>query len=178
MCRSLPALLACFALFSPLVAQPKPEQTPEQQFAMIQAIAPAVVTVEYTLRYDNGEPPRLAYRELMGGRYEEAGAQIVGQERPLEVFSYLIGQDLVISEEAPIHERFIEKIDVRYGDDVVAATPIAWATQRHAAYLKLQRPLKGAKPLNFRADLPGPYTGLVAGAPLGSTTTASRGIAM
>lgn len=161
----LPIVSIALMLMSPVLAEePKPPTTPEQQFAQIRAIADSVVTVEYTLRYDNGEPPRLGYRELAGAQSGEAGAQIVAEERPLEVFSYLIGDDLVISEEAPVHERFIEKIEVRFGDDLVPAAPVAWATTRHASYLKLQRPLKGAKPLSFDAELPGPYTGLVAGA--------------
>src|SRR5688500_15326585 len=120
--------LALILLAAPVLAQEAkpavpPPVDPAQQVAQLKALAESVVTVEYTLRYDNGLPPRgVGFEDREGGRgFVDVGEGLVRQERPMEVYSYLIADDLVISEEVPVHERFIEKIEVRFRDQVVAA---------------------------------------------------------
>lgn len=144
-------------------AQEKATDTIEIQRKLAAGLTPSVVTVEYTLKYDKGEPP---HGGLGAGSDPDAPSitleGFVEQERAIQVGSYLIGPDLVISEELPLHERFIEKIEVRFKDQVVAAKPVAWAMNAHAVYLRLEKPLAGAEPIRFDATAAGPYMALMA----------------
>jgi serine protease Do len=134
--------------------------------AEFQAVAgtasPSLVRVEFTLRYDKGEPPRaggwtgggaFSSREHMG--FDPEGA--LAEERPMEVGGFLVSPTKVILPDPMIHPRFVESIAVRFGADVVKAKPVAYPKNQSALILELERPLKEAKPLAFDAKRKGPY---------------------
>jgi hypothetical protein len=129
---------------------------PEQRAAVASALAPSLVRVEYTLRYDKGEAPQAS------GRYSSFNAvMLINEERPLEMSGFLVGPTQVVTTDPVIHPRFIEKIKVRQGPEVVSAKAAAYAKTRSAIVLDLERPLKGAKPLVFDAGKKGPYLSVV-----------------
>jgi hypothetical protein len=56
-----------------------------------------------------------------------------------------------------MHPRFIKDISVRFGDQLVKAKPAGYAINQAAMLLKLEKPLKGAKPLDFDPAKKPPY---------------------
>lgn len=121
----------------------------ESNKAIIEAVSPALVHVEYTLQYDKGEAPRGG----VWGTYDD----LIREERPKELPGLLLAGDKVLTADLMIHPRFIKGIAVRFGDSVIPAEPDACAVDRNAVILKLAAPLVGAKPLEFDAKRAGPY---------------------
>ena len=126
--------------------------TSEKLLAVIDAARPGLVRVEYTLQFDKGEAPR-----FYGGTRSSYGATVIEQERPLETNGFLVGDNKVLLGDLMIHPRFVKSIAVRFGEDVVEATPSGYAARHDAIFLDLARPLKGASPLVFDASGEGPY---------------------
>ena len=116
----------------------------EREAAVARALAPSLVRVEYTLRFDRGEQP-------------QTGQAALEEERPLEAAGFLVAPDEVVTADLGIHPRFVERVAVRLGDDVVAARPAAWARATEATLLRLERPLATGRPLVFDAGRPPPY---------------------
>ena len=116
----------------------------EKQAALGKRLAASLVRVQYTLRYDRGEAP-------------EAGEQALEEERPLEDAGFLVSPTEVVTEDHGIHPRFVERVVVRQGDDVVPARVAGWAKDRLAVILRLERPLAAGKPLVFDAARKPPY---------------------
>ena len=155
--------VAAIALAAGCAATTPPTTLEEEtdQLAIARRVQPSLVRVEYTLRYDKGEPPR-ALGNARGGRrywygsYRDAQS-LVRQERPLEACGFLVAPDRVFTEDPEMEPRFIERIEVRYEGDRVAARPAAWPTDRDGLILALDRTPKGAKPLQFDATAEEPY---------------------
>lgn len=130
--------------------------------AAIDAVRPACVRIEYTLRYDNGEAPQSrGWRERCPncGGYHGGGSgeQYVKQKRPKVVGGFLLSSRVVLSVDPQIHPRFIERIAVRAGEQLVPATISAYPTKQNGVLLELEEPLTTAQPLAFDASAPGPY---------------------
>jgi len=143
-------------------AEPSDELTDEAKAAILQKIAPAAGSVEFTLRFDKGEPPRRGAGAAGGGRYEGryyggSLAYLVEQERPLELPAYLIAPQRVLVPDAEIHPRFIRAIHVRFGTQRIAAKPAAYAMDADVTLLELTEPVKDAQPLSFDGQAEGPY---------------------
>jgi hypothetical protein len=131
------------------------------QAAIAEAVAPSLVRVEYTLRYDKGEDPRVG-AWLNGDcpthiHDSVQPADIVDEERPMEIPGFLVAANQVVALDPLIHPRFVESIAVRYKGDVVKARPVAYGKDQAAVFLELERPLKDAKPLKFDDKRTGPY---------------------
>ncbi len=122
--------------------KPVEKQLEEKSLAAAAAAAPSLVRVEYTLQYDKGQ----AHNE-----------EYIAQERPMEEAGFLLAPDKVLTGDLMVHPRFIKEIHVRFGEQVVKATPAAWATAQAGMLLTLESPLKDAKPLAFDATKKGPY---------------------
>jgi len=147
----------------------------KDNLAIIQAVTPSIVHVEYTLQYDRGEAPR-------GGAWGSFD-QYVREERPREVPGLLLAADKVIAPDLMVHPRFVKGVAVRFGRDLVDARITAYAIDRNAVVLTLARPLKGAQPVAFHPDAKGPYRSVshslrdeqwitnVRGAPVGVTVS-------
>ncbi len=125
--------------------------TSSERAAIAQATAPSLARVEYTVQYDQGEPPT-------GSGYQagELGGFVL-QERPMELPGYVLSPTLVVCPDPIIHPRFVKSINVRYGDQLVPADPSAYAKDQNALFLQLTQPLKDAKPLVFDANAKPPY---------------------
>lgn len=135
--------------------------TPADEVAIIKAVSPSLVRVEYTLRFDKGESPRVrgwAKRCPNCGSYHGvSGEETISEERPLEVPGLLLAPDKVLTADLMTHPRFIKSIAVRAGEELVPALPAAYGTGQNATFLKLAKPLTHAKPLEFDAEAAGPY---------------------
>ena len=136
----------------------------EGGLAIINAVSPSIAHVEYTLQYDKGEGPNLQGRFGMPrfgfggprGYYGETN-QYIKEERPMESQGFLVGPTKVVVSDLMVHPRFIKKIEVRFGEDLVAAKTAAYAKDRPAMMLELARPFKGAEPMKFNAKAERPY---------------------
>lgn len=121
----------------------------------------SLVRVEYTLKYDGGQPPRTpgwAERCPGCGRYHiQPGREYVDDERPMEAAGYLVSPTRVVTGDLFLQSRFIDSIQVRFGDDVVNARPVAHAIDHYAMMLELDEPLTGAQTLSFTTDAGSPY---------------------
>jgi hypothetical protein len=107
-------------------------------------VAPALVRVQYTVKWDKGEMP------WSGSRFHGDDArEVLQQERPMEAQGYLVGETTVLTHHPYIHPRFLEKIEVRWGDTVVGATYGAYALEQDAVLLTLEKPIDGTRPLTF-----------------------------
>ncbi len=141
------------------MAQEQPESLSDAE--IIERIAGSIVIVEHTFRYDNGEapapePPGMAYRSAEA-EMESEWATYITQERPAERQGFLIAPDLVLTVDPLVHPRFVERIEVRAGDQRVRAVPDAYALAENAMLLRLDGELEGVAPLEFDASAPGPY---------------------
>jgi S1-C subfamily serine protease len=157
---------------------------PAEFAAAAKAVAPSLVRVELTLRYDKGEAPRAAGAVHSGGRFAFAGRSsmdaegVVREERPMELAGFLIGPTTVCAADPMIHPRFLESAAVRYGDDVVKARLSGYVKDQPAIFLELERPLKDAKPLGFDPKKKGPYLAVSYGIEDGAWTISVDGMPM
>jgi len=115
----------------------------DRSVAVAGAVAPSVVRVQITLRYDKGEEPEAGQG---GTRYFP---DLVREERPFELRGFVVSPTQVVAPDPMIHPRFVEAVAVRQGDDVVKARLAAYAVARNLMVLELERPLKVARPLVF-----------------------------
>ena len=104
-------------------------------------VAPSVVRVQLTLRYDKGEEPEGGGSGYLAGPLRE--------ERPFELAGFVVSPTQVVAPDPLIHPRFVQALAVRQGDDVVKAKPAAYGVAHSLMVLELERPLKGARPLVF-----------------------------
>ncbi len=121
---------------------------------MIKQVQPSLVRVEYTLRFDKGEAPEVAgwgQRCPSCGQIHGYGdaSQLIRQERPLEVAGFVLSADKVITPDIMVHPRFVEKIRVRFQDELIEAKPAAYPYEQSAVILQLDKPLQKARPIAF-----------------------------
>jgi hypothetical protein len=139
------------------------------RLAWLERLAPARVKVAYTLRYHKGEPPEVPglitrcpnCGEYHGGLDDE----LVEQERPLDIAGWLVAPDRVVIPDPQVSSAFIGAITVSAGGSTVGAVEAAYGLDRNALILKLDAPLKNAKPLVFDG-VAGDRLFLAAAAPL------------
>src|SRR5690606_40501685 len=116
--------------------------------------------VEYTLRYDKGEPPRTSgwtERCPSCGQYHYSSSEnYVKEERPYEIGGLLISPTHVLTKDPILHPRFLKSIAVRAGDTVVEAKIARFLKDQPGIILELSQPIEGATPLAF-ADKPEPH---------------------
>jgi hypothetical protein len=103
-------------------------------------LRPSFVTVEYTLRFDKGEEPRTV-TGWTGG--------LAAEERPLEMAGIVVAPDRVVTMDPMYHPRFVERVEVRFGNRRVAASAVAHLTRGNGVVLALQEPLPGIEPIEF-----------------------------
>lgn len=155
--------LAALSMTASVTRADDAEPSPQDLVAIANAIAPSLVRVEYTLQYDKGESPggEVSYyrgsAEQWVGRSGESWEEAIQEERPAERAGYLIAANRVLTADPMLHARFIKDISVRAGDQLVKATPVAYAKMQNAWILELAEPLKTAKPMTFDSKLAGPY---------------------
>ncbi|MCX5684574.1 MAG: hypothetical protein NT049_12920 [Planctomycetota bacterium] len=93
------------------------EPTPAEQAAVAEAVAPSLVRVEYTLRYDKGEEPRAAAwfqgEDAAHSHGSLQAGDVVNEERPMELPGFLVAANQVVSLDPMIHPRFVESVAVR-----------------------------------------------------------------
>ena len=123
----------------------------DRSLAVAEAVAPSVVRVQLTLRYDKGEDP---------GNW---GSEPLREERPLEIPGFVVSPTQVVASDPLIHPRFVESVAVRQGDNVVKAKPAAYAVACNLMVLELERPLKSARPLVFDGRRRPPFMAVTAG---------------
>lgn len=119
-----------------------------QRLAVAEAIEESYAVVEITLRQDKGEQP---YAGGYGYHYGGLG-EYLEQERPMELPALVLAPGLVMADDPRIHPRFIESIEVRYGEQRVSAQPESYAPDADACFYRLAKPLAEAKPLAFDAN--------------------------
>jgi serine protease Do len=133
----------------------------DEQMAVAAKLGPSLVRVEYTMKFDKGEPPA-------------SGEGFFREERPVEVPGFLVSPTQVLTPDRIDYPRFIESVTVRLGDDVVKAHVAAFAADHQAYLLELDRPLKDSKPLAVDASKDGPYLAVTCGEGAGAWTTQTQ----
>ena len=131
------------------------------------AVAPSLVRVEYTLKYDKGDSPggggQAAWmRSIMGAMHDEDAdsaeyEELIREERPLSRAGFLLGDGRVVTADPLLHPRFIGAISVRFNDKAQPAAIDAYAKSQGAIFLRPAGALAGAKPLAFDAKLAEPF---------------------
>jgi len=174
------------AIADPTASESSADETDRIDMAKIaEAVAPSLVRVEYTLKYDKGEEPSDSgwrYRCPNCGRFHGVSeAATVKEERPFETEGFLISPTRLLVPDMLTHRRFVESIAVRHGDELRQAKVVGWAVRDTAQLLEIDKPLDGAKPFEFSPDLKGPYYTItyarqgglwtIAAAPLGKTVS-------
>jgi serine protease Do len=148
-CTMILALLASSVFAAPGEKKAPPAMSNKDKLAVIDAVRPSFVHVEYTMKFDKGEEPR-------GGSWGSF-ARYIKQERPMETSGLLIDAKTVIVDDLMMHPRFMKSISVVYRGGRTSAKVSGFAMKQNVMYLELDKPLKGAKPAKFDASLPGPY---------------------
>ncbi len=141
----------------------------QEQVTLAQSAAPAMVIVEYTLRYDKGEAPQgvsMAEEERNPYRYQSNDlTEVIKDERPFEQAGYLADATHVVTRDLQMDPRFIKSIAVRrYGAAAAdpstqraTATISAYPQQHNAVILTLDKALPGASVPAFAPQTAGPY---------------------
>lgn len=138
------------------------EIDPAKQVEIIKAVSSGLVTVEYTLCYDKGQPPAgadVTYICPNCGRphTRRVGEQLIKDERPLEEAGFLISPTMVVTRDIILHPRFIKAIRVRSGDQTVDTRITSYAVDNNAVFLELDSVLDGAKLISFDTSGDEPY---------------------
>lgn len=166
--NSLQRVLKLIALISvvPLAVADDQEDRPAaaELAKLAEQLADSFVIVEYTVRSDKGETPgsnwtgftRISTGPSFGMGFSNWG-QLIKQERPGELTGYLLPDDRVVTSDPMLHPRFIERIAVRAGDQLVDAEIEAYGRDRDIVFLRLSEPIRARKPLAFNTGRPGPY---------------------
>jgi len=132
------------------------DDDPRRGMEMVESVRHGLVRVEHHLRQHQGERPESFVSgdpfSIGGGGARENADALIGDERPLEGGGYLLEPTLVMTMDIGLHDRFVDRIRVRFGNDVVDATIESWAVDDVAIFLRLARPLEGAEPLAFAAE--------------------------
>ncbi len=133
--------------------------------AMVEAVRPGLVQVEYTLQYDKGEEPTntgWGHRCANCGGFHSyfEGESLIKQKRPAVLCGYLLTETKVLLDDPIIHPRFIKSIEVRIGNRLIKAKPAAYFKNENGLILELAEPATDCKPLVFDPSKPGPYYGV------------------
>jgi hypothetical protein len=158
MLASLALLLGANALAadSGPAAQPK---TPPAD--ILRKVAPSIVRVEYTLRYDNGEaPPEVGSYSGFARLMRTMPNDYVDEQRPLVELGLVLAPDLVLTPDLALEPRFILRTVIRSGDTVVDAAPAGYARERRGMFLRPASPLPDAHPLQFATEAAEPAFGV------------------
>jgi serine protease Do len=173
-------LLACAGFASAhayaQAEQPSPADKAEPQAVakVAAAVAPSLVRVQYTLRYDKGEEPRslsgLVFRAsprgIGTGPYRSAQwDQFIADEQPFETFGIMIapatasGVPRVLAPDLMLDARFIERIRIAdaTGSNAVDAAITAHASAQDAVVLQPIAAVPGTSPLVFNVASPEPH---------------------
>lgn len=137
----------------------------EEKLAAIRKLENSWVRVEITLKYDKGQVPDIGgwgERCPNCGQIHQIayGQELMREDRPLEAAGLLMSPTEVLTNDFMIHPRFVEKVQVRFGDKVASAKPKAYARGRAAMLLELAEPLTGTKPVEFTEGKKGPFAAL------------------
>lgn len=124
--------------------------TPEQRVELARQLRPHFCRLEITLQPDKGEQP-------YGGRGSYGLSNYLEEERPMEMWALVVAPDRVLCADPSIHPRFVESMQVRCGDQLVDAEPAGYPIDHPGAFFKLAEPLEDAEPVEFDAELEGPY---------------------
>ncbi len=116
----------------------------------------SLVRVEYTLQYSEGESPQTAG---WGQRCPDCGqihtlgdgGQLVRQERPLEMAGFVMDHRTILTRDVMIHPRFVKKIEIRRGDNRLAARIASHAVEHNAVLLQTDTDIGTATPIQFTA---------------------------
>lgn len=148
-------------VFSTLAAAEKGKASVEKQVSIIETVKGSLAQVEYTLQYDKGEEPhcsgwatRCSNCDSYHG-YDCSG--LLEEERPYLAPAFVLSPTKIITPDPMIHPRFVKKIAVRFGSEVISAKPVAYGIDQCAMVLELEKPLSTAKPVDFAANRKAPY---------------------
>lgn len=133
-----------------------------EQVKLTEQLADSMVRIEYELKYDKGQPPQIdgyvKYCPHCGSYHSVAGGEsLIEEERPLETGGYVLAPDLVICDDVMVHPRFVKRITVVYKDQRIEASLDRIFRKQCGICLKLSRPLREAKVLEFKPSPKGPY---------------------
>lgn len=126
------------------------------------ALAAGLVDVHYVLRYDErGDAPEVAgvYCPACDTFHDQDTAALLADKRDLEVTGFLVAPDTVLAPDVMIERSGCEKILVGQGGELVPARLDAYYPEYGGVRLILEKPLPGARPLEFVADAKGPFLG-------------------
>lgn len=148
---------------SPSTSTQSSTPAPFELASMIGKLKGSMVRVEVKPKFDGGEAPSDSLTSPAGGgcvskvMADSASAsfitdgweQVMREERPATAGGFLIAPDRVFTAELALHPRFVDSITVRLGDDVVSAKVDGYLADEPGMFLKLERPVKDGKPLEF-----------------------------
>jgi hypothetical protein len=151
-------LIAALIGLIPFAARAAESKDVESQKELLANADSYLVRVQFHLQFDGSDGPT---RQSSG--YSRASAdldlnQLIREERPWEVGGFVVGKDLVMLTDPMVHPRFVKKITVTKGDQVVEATPAFHVLDRDALILRLSAPLAGIKEPKFKGDAAGPFS--------------------
>ena len=119
---------------------------------LIESIRDSQVLVEWTLKFDQGDPPMVV---TSWGR--RGGERFIREQRPVEQPGYVLSPRTIVTSDPMVHPRFVEAVHVRIGDRRIAAVARSYPLDRDALLLETEQPIEQAVPLRFDADAEGPH---------------------
>ncbi len=151
-------LIVLFGLISPVIAEEAGYDSNglsiERQTDLVRRVSPGIVTVQYWLRYEKGQPPKGANTMYLChncGRYHtrEVGDELIREQRPLEEVGVAIESGAGVTRDTTLANCCIDRICVVSGNNSSPAHIISHALDNNAVFLELEKPLDNVKPLRF-----------------------------
>jgi len=141
------------------------EMTPKDYQNIIRELSESVVIVEYHLQYDNGEAPESVYTYYRcpncGSMHSRnSGKESISEKRALETSGFIISEDIVLTTDIGVQQRFIKSIIIKQKNSTAEAKIVSYAVDENAVFLKLETPLKGSRPLTFDKKQEKPFYNL------------------
>ncbi len=115
-----------------------------KQMPLLRGLLPSAVVVSYYFKLDDkGREPRI---------YDINVKTCLEEQRPFQTFGFVIAPDRVLTGNTMALPANLEKITVGLNGSTVEAELETFYPEQSAVCLKLKSPLKGSKPLTFKAD--------------------------
>ena len=133
----------------------------ESLTAVNAALGPALAKVAIYLKYDDGDEPQDVYfwdgSDSPSRPYGRSGGSLVDNQQPVMTSGFLLAEDVVLTEDPMLEDRFIDHIEVEMAGAKYGAAMEKFALNNDGVFLKLDAPVKGVACVKFEPEAAGPY---------------------
>ena len=156
-------MLAVVALAAAALCEEKKE-SPADRFARVRELvarhtaSTALVLVHFNAPEDDDEEGfSMPYMcPNCNSIHRRSMSSYVQEDRPMDIAGYVVGPDRVMVQDFSFRSNIVASVEVEFAGRRYAARPVLRYPGKGAMELKTEKPIEGAKPIEFRAKGPVP----------------------